>query len=518
MHLGYLIDNAILRHGKHLAIYDDIRQLSYDELDVRSRRLANWFLAQGVVAGDAVASLQHNSLESIEVELATTRYGLVRTLLNAKARTADHVEALNLIQARGLVYGSEFEQVADRLREEVPSLAFTLRVESDHASDSAYETALRSASDAPSAANLHLATPHSVYFTSGTTGRPKGILLNHGNWIAVIRNHLVDTYSSTDRRSVVLHAAPMSHASGALVFTHLMRGAAQRVLRRFEPEAVLDAFEHDKISNVWLAPTMLIMLMEDPSFDRRDLSALRNVRYGGAPMAAERVREAVRRFGPVLCSGWGQWEAPQQCTYLSSSHIVEAIAQNRTDLLASVGQSVTFGRVGIFDDAGKALPPNTEGEVAVAGDHLMVGYIGQPKLTADLRFGPWQRTGDIGRIDHQGFVHLTDRKNDLIITGGSNVYPREVEEVLYAHPAIREAVAIGIADDKWGQTIGAIAVLRSGATLSGEALIQWCKERLPNYKRPRIVEFVSDLPKNAYGKILRRQVSEQYGPKSERGI
>jgi acyl-CoA synthetase (AMP-forming)/AMP-acid ligase II len=148
--------------------------------------------------------------------------------------------------------------------------------------------------------------------------------------------------------------------------------------------------------------------------------------------------------------------------------------------------------------------------VVVAGDHLMVGYLGQPEQTAALRFGPWQRTGDIGRIDRDGFVYLTDRKNDLIITGGSNVYPRDVEEALYAHPAVREAVAIGIPDERWGETVRALVVLRSGCTVSSDELMQWCKQHLASYKRPRSVEFVDDLPKNAYGKILRRAIRQRY--------
>jgi len=328
----------------------------------------------------------------------------------------------------------------------------------------------------------------------------------------------VDTYARTDPSDVLLHAAPMSHASGALIMAHLVRGAAQRVLRRFEPEVALDAFERDRASTLWLAPTMLIMLLEHPSLGRRDLSSLRSVRYGGAPMAGERVKEAVRRLGPVLCSGWGQWEAPQQCTWFSQADIGEALEQGRPERLLSVGRSITFGDVGIADEDGRLLGPDAEGEVVVAGDHLMVGYLGQPEQTAALRFGAWQRTGDIGRIDRDGFVYLTDRKNDLIITGGSNVYPRDVEEVLFAHPAVREAVAVGVPDPRWGETVHAVVVLRAGAQGDAEGVLAWCRDRLASYKRPRSVEFVDELPKNAYGKILRREVRQRFWPATARNI
>src|SRR3546814_115642 len=199
-------------------------------------------------------------------------------------------------------------------------------------------------------------------------------------------------------------------------------------------------------------------------------------------MAADRIREAVGWWGPVFCSGWGQWEAPQQCTFFSQRQIAEAVSSHRSRL-TSVGLPVAFARVAIADDAGNLLPVGNEGEVVVAGDHLMVGYLDKPKETADIRFHEWQRTGDIGRIDKDGFVYLTDRKRDIIISGGSNIFPREIEEVLYAHPAILEAVVIGIPDIVWGEIVHGVAVLRKGKHAEPAALLAWSRERLQSYKR-----------------------------------
>jgi len=249
-----------------------------------------------------------------------------------------------------------------------------------------------------------------------------------------------------------------------------------------------------------------------------DLSSLRCIRFGGAPISAHRLREAVERWGPVFCSGWGQWEAPQQCTFFTQSQIGAAVAQRNDSRLASAGVPMTYCKVAVADADGTILPRGSEGEVVVAGDHVMVGYLDDPEATQALRIGAWQRTGDIGHIDAEGFVYLTDRKRDIILSGGSNIFPRHIEEVLYTHPAILEAVAVGVPDETWGETVHAVVVVRPGALADGDALLAWCRDKLPSAKRPRSVEFVADLPKNPYGKILRREVRARYWIARDRTI
>ncbi len=518
MNLGCLLESAARQHAGRIAVQDAGRSFTFRQLRDRALRLGNWLLAHGLRPGDRIASLQQNGIETIEVELAASTFGFVRTFLNARGTRDEHIDAVRRLDARALIYGDAYADDAAELRASVASLGCALRVDAGHRTDSAYETALASSSVEVPGYEIDESSPHSVYFSSGTTGRPKAILLSQRTWLALVRNHLVDTYASAGRDDVVLHAAPMSHASGAIVFSHLVRGARQYVLPRFETEAVLDAFEQQAVTTLWVAPTMLYMLLEHPTFGCRRLERLRSVRYGGAPMPVERVRQAAERLGPVLCSGWGQWEAPQQCTFFSQQQIADALAAGDEHRLASVGRSVTFGEVAIADEAGHLLPADTEGEVVVAGDHLMEGYLGQPEETRALRFGKWQRTGDIGRIDADGFVYLTDRKKDLIISGGSNVYPREVEEVLHRHPAVAEAVAIGIPDPKWGEAVHAIVVLRDGHRLTPEALLSWMRGRLADYKRPRSAEFVAEIPKSAYGKVLRREIRAGYWAGGERKI
>jgi len=512
VNLGHLLDQAIISFPDRVAVYDDSRSYTFAELGERVYRLGNWLLSQGLKPGDGIGSLQYNSIETIEIELAASKFGFSRTLLNARGTVAEHINALNAMHAKLLIYSDDFAAVVEEIKNSLSTLERCAAIGAATASTSEYERGLASSSVTAPTYEVTPEHTHSVYFTSGTTGKTKGIVLSQRNWMALVRNHLVDTYADARETDVVLHAAPMSHASGALIFAHLVRGAKQKVIHRFDADEVLDAFERDRVTTLWLAPTMVHMLIERMRLRRRDVSALRSMRYGGAPMAAQRVREAVECFGPVLCSGWGQWEAPQQCTFLSQAVIAEAVTSGNHARLASAGRSMTFGEVAIADDDGNLLPFDAEGEVVVAGDHLMVGYLDQPEETAALRFGRWQRTGDVGRLDKEGFLYLTDRKKDLIISGGSNIYPREVEEVLYAHAAVLEAIAIGIPDDRWGETVHALVVLRHSeiASTSTEDILEWCKRKLADYKRPRSVEFVTEFPKNAYGKILRKDIRARH--------
>ncbi len=510
MNLGYLIDNAVARHSAHIAANDGVRELTFRQLGERINRLGNALAARGIGFCDRIASLQYNGIETIEFDAMAAKFGLVRALLNARGSVEDHIDALNLIQARALVFGAEFASQVEEIRQSVPTLNSFICIGNATPWADEYEESLARASFADPGYEVSEEDWHSIYFTSGTTGKPKGIVLSQRNWLAVVRNHLLETYALTDTGDVLLHAAPMSHATGSLIMAHLARGARQTFLKRFEPSAVLEKFGRERVTTVWLAPTMWAKLVEQMDSRNADLSSLRSIRFGGAPISAHRLREAVERWGPVFCAGWGQWEAPQQCTFFSQRQIADAVKSNNERRLASAGLPMLFCKVGVADEQGRLLPQGETGEVVVAGDHLMVGYLNRAEDTAALRIGGWQRTGDIGHLDDEGFLYLTDRKRDIILSGGSNIFPRHVEEVLYAHPSVLEVVAVGVPDPTWGETVHAVIVLREGQHADRETLLAWCREKLPSGKRPRSIQFVSELPKNTYGKILRREVRQWY--------
>lgn len=510
MNLGHLLDRAFAQHAARIALADRSRSRTYHELNERTLRLGAALGKKGVRKGDRIASLQLNSIETIEFDVMAARFGFVRTLLNARQDVPAHLHALNDCKARVLFYGPEFAEDVARMRPSLPHVDLYIAVGSANGDGLSYEALVDAGQSHPVPYQVAASDWHSIYYTSGSTGRPKGVVLSHANWLVLVRNHLTDLFCGASTSDVVLHAAPLSHGSGAFVYAHLVRGARQQVLPRFDPELVLDEMERTRTTTVFLAPTMILKLLDADARRRRDLSSLHSVVYGGAPMAAERVVDAMRRWGPVFAQLYGQWEAPQLFTVMSQTQHREALESGAIHRLASAGTAITFARVAAMNDAGEILPPDVEGEIVTAGDHLMVGYLDRPDDTAAIRVGDWQRTGDIGRIGRDGFLYLVDRKSDVIVTGGSNVYPREIEEVLYAHPAVHEAIAIGVPDDVWGETVHALVVPRPNETIDANAFLDWCRDRLSRDKRPRSVESVSELPKSAYGKILRREIRSRY--------
>lgn len=519
MNLDVLFGNAVSKYRDRIAFQDADRAVSFADVDRRTRSLGSALLVLGLEKGSRIASLQYNSIETFEVDATAARFGFVRTLLNARYGLDDFEHALGHSGACTLVFDASFAETVDKLRARLPKLCHYICVgERNPAWAMRYEDlAGAQEADAPPY-RVDETDWHSIYYTSGSTGRPKGVVLSQRNWLVVIRNHLAGPFRKASADDVLLHAAPMSHASGAMGLTHFMVGARQVVMPRFDALEALRLIEREKITTTFLAPTMIQMLLQHPDHDRFDKSSLHTVVYGGAPMPVEHLKAALRAWGPVFVQGYGQWEAPQLVAYLDQEQHRVAIEQGLEHRLASTGTPLLFCAVAIMDDEGSLLPPGTEGEIVTSGDHQMVGYLDNPEATAADRHGIWQRSGDIGKFDEDGFLYITDRKKEVIITGGSNVYPREVEETLHAHPDVQEAIVIGIPSEKWGEQVHALVVTRSDGAFDDEAFLGWCRERLGTDKRPRSVERVDELPKSAYGKILRREIRERYWAGASRRI
>ncbi|PWC54641.1 AMP-binding protein [Azospirillum sp. TSO22-1] len=510
MSLTALLDNAFSRYAGRIALDDGRRRFTYRELDRRTRRLGHALLALGLRPGDTIATVQHNSVEMVEFDLAAARFGLVRTLLNVRAPAADHTYCLEFGRVKALVFEAALAPHIDALRPQLPGVEHWIAVGGPAPGWAhAYDDLLARASEAPPPAPPGLDDAHSLYFTSGTTGRPKGVVLAHRNWVSITTAHLLDAFPTASHEDTALLAAPLSHATGSLVLPHLARGARLYVIDHFDTERILTLFATEGITASFMAPTMIMLLMQHAQRLDRAALRLKGLFYGGAPFPAERLAEALELFGPCFVQGYGQWEAPVAFIHLKPWEHVEAL-RHAPHRLQSAGKPGTFARVAVLDDDGNELPPGSTGEIATAGEHLMVGYLDNPEATAELRVGPWQRTGDVGHIDGDGFVYITDRKKDMIITGGNNVYPRQVEEVLYEHPDVRELAVIGLPDPLWGETVHVVVSAREGRTFDPAAFLAWARDRLPTDRRPRSVDVVEELPKSHYGKILRRELRDHY--------
>jgi acyl-CoA synthetase (AMP-forming)/AMP-acid ligase II len=343
-------------------------------------------------------------------------------------------------------------------------------------------------------------------FTGGTTGRSKAVTLTMANEHAEVANFLIDLLPEIRPGDTMLHAAPVTHASGAFFLPHLFRGARNVVLGKFEPGTFLEQAERTRATATFVVPTMLSMLLDDPNVGDAKVN-LRRLCYGAAPAAPSLLERAQEIFGPVLANTYGQAEAPMCITTLGP--------EDHLGRFGSAGKPYTLAQVRIFDPDDNELPPGEEGEVVTRGPHVFAGYHQQPEETAQALRGGWLHTGDLGMTDDEGFIQLLDRRHDMIISGGFNVYPRAVEDVLLAHPAVKEAAVVGMLDEKWGEKVHAVVATRTAVT--EQELLAFAGQHLAGYKRPRSVEIWDELPKSGPGKILRRSVRDEVRGRQLRG-
>jgi acyl-CoA synthetase (AMP-forming)/AMP-acid ligase II len=359
---------------------------------------------------------------------------------------------------------------------------------------------------------VHAEDLSDLWYTSGTTGAPKGIMITHRNILTCTQLLLCDVYDIT-LEDKLLTVGALSHAGSVRVLPFMVRGAANYLHTHFDVGKTLGEIQESRITDLSTVPTMLISLMDSPDRSRYNLSSLKRITYAGAPMPAERIKEAVRLFGPVLDQSYGQAESIITITHLPRHEHILNGDPKREQRLISAGREYPGVRVQVVDDQDRFLPPGEIGEVVTRSDLVMKGYWNQPDKTAEALRGGWLHTGDIGYLDEEGYLFLIDRKHDKIITGGLNVYPREVEEILATHTAVAQVIAFGLEDPYWGEVVTAAVIPRKGVPVSVDELLNFSKENLSSYKRPKKIFLVEDFPKNLFGKVVRKDLKKQFGGK-----
>ncbi len=497
MNIASLLADGIARAGDRLALVQGDRALTYRALGDRVARLAAGLAGLGLRRGDRIVLLMPNRPELAEALWAAFHGGFVAVPVNWHLHPDEVGYIVGHCGAAAVVVSDETADAARAL----PAAVRVLRVARGDGPGTGtdYEDAL---APGPSAmAGTADDDPAWLFYTSGTTGRPKGATLTHRNLAAMTEAYLRDLDPVADG-SVYLHAAPLTHGSGLYLLPSTARGATQLLA----PGTSFSAGDfvrligaHQVTHAAFLAPTMLRRVVDEAR--GRALPSLRSVVVGGAPLYQEDLRAAVGVLGPIVTQMYGQGEAPMTIAVMPAA---EAL-----DHPGSCGRAFRGVEVRIAGAGGAPVPDGADGEVLVRGDVVMRGYWDNPGATAATLAGGWLHTGDIGHLD-AGYLYLTDRAKDVIITGGSNVYPREVEEVLLTHPAVREAAVVGVPDAEWGESVRAF-VVADGDPDPGE-LIRYCRGRLASFKKPREVILVTELPKNAAGKILKREL-RQFPPR-----
>jgi acyl-CoA synthetase (AMP-forming)/AMP-acid ligase II len=483
MQIGDLIRRAADQYGAAPCLVAGPRTVSFREFDELTDRLGHALLARGLEPGDRVSVLMPNGIDGVVVYYALAKSGLVRVPLNVRETAREHAYKVEDSQSRGLVHAGEAPATTD------------VMIRADE-----LEALIASAPDGPCAVVRDVEEPLRLAYTGGTTGKPKAVVLTTRSEMAEVANFLVDLVPDLTPRSVMLHAAPITHGSGAFFLPHLVKGAPQVVVDKFSSAAFLEAAVKHVATHTFMVPTMIAMLLEDPATATADLK-LQRICYGGAPIASSVLQRGIDLLGPVFTQLYGQAEAPLAITCLQPW-------EHTPERLTSAGKPYTFVEVDVRDAAGTSLPRGGVGEIMTRGPHTMSRYWRRPEATAEtIDADGWLHTGDIGQLDDSGYLYLLDRRHDVIISGGFNVYPREVEDVLLSHPAVVEAAVVGLADDKWGERVCAAVVLRSPAT--SDEVLDFCNDRLAGFKRPRVVELWDALPKSPVGKSLRREVRDR---------
>lgn len=499
MNLGAFLSAAAARNPDRTAITFGERNLRYLELNARVDALACSLTQLGLGAGDRVVLWLGNCPEFIETFFACWKLGLVAVPVNARLTRADVAFHVADCAATALVHGPEFAAEA----KEIP---VGHRIGTANSGAVAYEDLVTQGRGAPDQTReIPDNAAAWLFYTSGTTGRPKGAVLTHGNLTFVTVAWCADLHC-LQPEDVVLHCAPLSHGAGFNALVAVARGAHNVVHARFEPPAVLDAIPRHGITATWLVPTQIRRLLDEDTLDHTDLSSLRRIVYGGSPIALADLQEALRRIGPVFCQLYGQGESPMTITYLRPEE--HQARTGHAHALTSAGVARSGMEIRIADPQDRPLPAGETGEILVRGPAVMTGYYGRPDATADALSGGWLHTGDLGQIDERGFLYVRDRLKDVIITGGSNVYAREVEDVLLRHPMVRDAAVFGVPHRVWGEAVTAVIVGDAG--LTGGDVMAFCREHLADYKRPKQIQRVDEIPRNAYGKVLKRELREAY--------
>ena len=504
--VGALVARASRLYARSIALKRIDAELSYQQLEHRSNRLANALLGLGLQRGDRVGVCLPNCFEVVELELACYKAGLVKAPINA--RLSPHEVAQVVTNAGASVVLTTRARADAFLPLRGDAQPRLLLLDAPAGSAEHYESQLARASDSFEPARVMRDELAVLHYTSGSSGTLKAAMQTFGNRLAQLRKFLMraETMKPGDILGLV---GPITHASGMQLVPALCGGATIRLFKGFEPERYLQEMHDGRVTHTFLVPTMIHMLLEEQERRHRPLPDLKRLGYGAAPMAPARILRAMDVFGPVLSQGYGAGETTSGVIGLSADDHVFARAF-KPERLASCGRPFIESEVDIVDDAGQALGVGEVGEIVVGGADVFAGYWQAPELTAEVLKNGRYHTGDLARRDEDGFITIVDRKKDMIISGGFNVYPTEVEAVLYQHPAIAEACVFAMPDEKWGEAVAAHLVLKPGAQLSAAAFDAFCGERLGGYKKPRTIEFVQALPKNANGKLARKQVQDPY--------
>lgn len=517
---------AYRSYPEKIAAIDMNAKLTYAELTNRTAKLKSFLKELNIQKGDRVGIFLFNDFRYLEILYGATAIGSIVCPMNIRLSVEETAAILNDAEVKMLFIHQEFIDMVEPLKQLVPSLNHVILTETNETYNKlgntdvlCYEDCLLGQADQPFTIDeIDENDIAGLFYTGGTTGRSKGVMLTHRN--LVMNAFHVATSVQYHADEVYLHAAPMFHlADGASTFAVTVVGGTHAHVRFFTPTGVLEAVEKMNVSAMLLVPTMINMVLNHPEFDQYNTTSLRKILYGASPISVELLKLAMKKWPQVRFNqAFGMTEASPVLTFLLHDDHLKGLSGEKAGVLASCGKPVQYVEMKVVDPEGKELPPYQVGEIAAKSPTIMKGYWNMPEETAAVLKNGWYHTGDLAYRDEDNYFYVVDRAKDMIITGGENVYSTEVENIIYQIDGVLECSIVGVPDSKWGEAVKAVIVLKEGVTLTEEDILSYARSKLANFKVPKSVDFVHELPKSGAGKILKRTLRDQYWKQEGRSI
>lgn len=517
MNLGRLLSDVARRYPSEPGVIIGERQWTWREIDDRVNAAVQALRALGIGKGDKILVHSRNNLPIFESAWIAFKLGAVWVPTNYRITPAEAAYLGRSSGARAMLYDAGFEGHVDAVRAASGTLEHVIAIGTARPGELRYDDLVAEAGRAQAdEAEVDYEDPLWFFYTSGTTGHPKAGVLSHGQMAFVVTNHLADLLPGLTYRGRSMVVAPLSHGAGIHALVNTARGAASIIPEgeKLDPEAIWRAIEQHRVDNMFTVPTIVKMLVEHEAVDRYDHSSLRHVIYAGAPMYRADQKTALRKLGKVLVQYYGLGEVTGNITVLPAwAHSEDDDAPDARP--GTCGQPRTGMEVAILDDAGRRLQPFETGEICVRGPAVFMGYYNNPEANEKAFKHDWFHTGDLGHVDREGYLYITGRASDMYISGGSNVYPREIEEALLTHPSVSEVAVLGVPDDKWGESGLAVVVPKHGMHAVADELLGHLESRIARYKWPRRFVFWETMPKSGYGKIVKKQIKAMLEEKGD---
>jgi len=503
--------NALLYPDQEAFIYKSQR-ITYSEFNARVNSLIHALQAMGAKKGDVIGILSYNCLEYADVYGAAWKGGFIASPFNFRLQANELDYLINYSEANTLFVGPELVDIVNSLKPRLTKVKNLISLEGSAPDMIRHDDLLASYPKKEPDVQVEEDDPLAIVYTSGTTGVPRGSLYSHRSSMDDAKNLVIEMGLQPGEKHIQIN--PLFHIGGLHHFRAFLFIAGSNVImpqRSFDAAATLQTIQDEKATDISIVPTHLVAMLAVPDLKKYDLSSLKRMWYAASPMPVEVLKKGLETWGPIFAQGYGQTETgPEVSDLPRKDHMVMDAPPEKQKVLASAGLPSIGVHVRIVDEKHNDVAPGELGEIIVQSKHLMTEYWRKPKETREALIDGWIYTGDVGYYDEKGYIFIVDRRKDMIISGGENIYPREIEEVLYGHPAVSEVAVIGIPDSYWVERVHAVVTLKQGANVTADELIAFCKKNLARYKAPKSVEFVDALPKNPSGKILKKELREKY--------